>query len=87
MLDGLGQDLRYALRMQRKDPALTAATVLPLALGIAANTAVFTVYDAIALRPIQAVDPRPVVNVYRSTAAEPFAGAPSRARTGPRRRS
>ncbi len=72
MLGDLGQDLRYGLRMLRKDPGLTMATVLPLALGVAANTAVFTVYNAVALRPIQARDPGRVVNVYRSTASEPY---------------
>jgi putative ABC transport system permease protein len=58
--------------MLRKDPGLTAATVLPLALGIAANTAVFTFYNAVALRPIQARDPGRMVNVYRSTGTEQY---------------
>jgi predicted permease len=71
MLGDLLQDLRYGLRMLLKHPRLTVATVLPLALAIAANTAVFTVYDVVALRPIQARDPGRVVNVYRSTALEP----------------
>jgi predicted permease len=58
-------DLRYAIRMLLKNPGFTAVAVLTLALGIGANTAVFTMINAVLFKPMMARDPHQLVGVYQ----------------------
>ncbi|MEZ5317341.1 MAG: ABC transporter permease [Vicinamibacterales bacterium] len=64
MLSSLAQDVRHALRSFRRRPGLTAIALVTLALGIGANTAVFTVVHAVLLRGLPYPDADGIVRVY-----------------------
>jgi hypothetical protein len=71
-LDRLQQDMTYALRGMRRSPGFTATAVLSLALGIGANTAIFSLIDALLLRWLPVRDPHELVQlIMQRTTAEP----------------
>jgi predicted permease len=59
----LVQDIRFALRTLRKQPGYSSIVILMLALGIAANTAIFTLFNGIFLKPLPFPDPERIVNL------------------------
>ena len=63
-MPSLLQDLRFALRLFRRTPGVTAVAVLSLALGVGANAAIFSVVDALGFRPLPVPDEQRLVRVY-----------------------
>ena len=73
----LAADLRYALRMMRTSPGLAAVVIVTLALGIGANTALFSLVNALLLRPLPVAHPDEVASLFTSDYSGPRFGATS----------
>jgi predicted permease len=69
-MHGFVEDVRFGLRSLRRRPGFAAAVVVTLALGIGANTAVFSLIDAIFIRPVGVADPSSLFAVYEASSAK-----------------
>ena len=76
-VESLWQDVRYGVRMLRKNPGLTAVAVLTLALGIGANTAIFSLIDTVMLRSLPVQRPEELVQIMRRSPLSDGEGSPS----------
>lgn len=74
MTDTIWQDLRYAARSLRRTPGFTIAAVVTLALGIGANTAIFSVLHAVVLRPLPYQGANRIVRIYEDAPGAPDSG-------------
>src|SRR5690349_15789087 len=78
-MDKLRQDLAYAIRQLERAPGFAAVAILTLGLAIGANTAIFSIVDAILLKPLPYESSDRLVRIVENVPAdESFSGAPER---------
>ncbi|MGH9814946.1 MAG: ABC transporter permease, partial [Candidatus Acidiferrales bacterium] len=77
MIDQLWQDLKHAARMMGRAPGVTAVAIITIALGIGANTTIFSLVNALLLKPLPGQNPGQLATVYTADFSGPLYGASS----------
>src|SRR5579862_2590100 len=77
LLESLIQDMRYGMRMMWRTPGFTVTAVLALALGIGANTAIFSVVNAVLLRPVAFDQRERLMQIWHTPPQASFPGIPT----------
>ncbi|HEX6719484.1 MAG TPA: ABC transporter permease, partial [Pyrinomonadaceae bacterium] len=81
MMDSIVKDIRFGLRSLLKRPAFTAVAVITIALGIGVNTAIFSVINAVLLRPLPYDDPSRLISFRSNQSAPDLADVESQSKT------